>query len=311
MYPERGPFAPQRFTRLVALVAVAVLSGHPATLRAEATAGQRAYLEGVRAYEVADYPAAVAKMREALKTDASEGLRKFRASGFKEEDYLPHFFLGLSLEKTGAREEALAQLRESERQGAIRGKASSVRLLEAALVRLSPPPTQVPEAPTVAPALTVAVPTAPPPVTPTAQAAPRESGPTAPTADRVTPKPQGRPTAPADATALRATASPSAAPIPADSFGERRASLREGLRAFFRAEYRQAAVRLEPLAGADPMARRFLAFSLAGRYILGGRRDAALLARAQSEYEKAVAAGDGLPSPELIPEAIREALRAR
>jgi hypothetical protein len=107
------------------------------------------------------------------------------------------------------------------------------------------------------------------------------------------------------------TASPTAVTFPADSIGERQASLREGLRAFFRAEYRQAAVRLEPLAATDPMARRFLAFSLVGRYILGGRRDAALLSRAQSEYEKSIAAGDGLPSPELVPEAIRDALRAK
>ncbi len=313
MCPERDEGARLRFSWLVALVTAVVLSSQPATLRAEATPGQRAYLEGIRAWEVADYTTVVAKMREALKTDGAEGLRKFRATGFKEEDYLPHFFLGLSLEKTGAREEALAELRESERQGAVRGKASSARLLETALSRLTPPPTRVPEAPTAAPPATVAIPTAPPQMIPTVSEAPRESGPAALTVGRVPSPARSRPTAPTAvvATVHHPTASPAAVPVPADSLGERRASLREGLRAFFRAEYGQAAVRLEPLAATDPMARRFLAFSLAGRYILGGRRDAALLSRARSEYEKAVAGGDGLPSPELIPEAIREALRAR
>ncbi len=299
MYRERGEDASLRFPWLVALVAAVVLSAQPATLRAEATAGQRAYLEGIRAYEIADYTTVVAKMREALKTDGNEGLRKFRATGLNEEDYLPHFFLGLSLEKMGVREEALAELRESERQGAVRGKASSVRLLEAALARLSPPPTRVPEAPTAVPS-----PTAPsrrrlPPVDS------HRCG-----SCRGKPPPTTRGSELRQLTAFRPTASPAAVP-PADSIGERQASLREGLRAFFRAEYGQAAVRLEPLAATDPMARRFLAFSLVGRYILGGRRDDALLSRAQSEYEKAVAGGDSLPSPELVPEAIREALRAR
>jgi hypothetical protein len=311
MHPERGQVSSPRFAWLVALTTVVVLAAHPAILRAEATVGQRAYLEGIRAYEIADYSTAVARMREALKTDRSEGLRKFRATGFKEEDYLPHFFLGLSLEKSGAREEALAELRESERQGAIRGKASSVRLLEAALSRLTPPPTRVPEVPAAVATPTAAVPTAPPAVIPTVPEVSRESRPTVPTVGRVPSPVQVRPTAPTTSTLSRPTASPAAVPVPADSLGERRASLREGLRAFFRAEYRQAAMRLEPLGAMDPMARRFLAFSLAGQYILGGRRDAALLSRARSEHEKAVASGDGLPSPELIPEAIRDALRGR
>ncbi len=308
MRPELRPVGSRRIAGLVALAAAVVLSVHSGPLRAEATAGQRIYLEGVRAYEVADYTTAVAKMREALKTDGSEGLRKFRASGFKEEDYLPHFFLGLSLEKTVAREDALAELRESERQGALRGKASSVRLLEAALLRLSPPPTRVPETPTAAPVLEVAVPTAPPSVAPAVRDVPGGSGARAPAAGGSSSPVPGRPPAPA---ALRATAPPAAAALPADSVGERRASLREGLRAFFRAEYSQAAVRLEPLAESDPMARHFLACSLAGRFLLGGRKDTALLDRARSEYGKAGSVGDSLPSPELVPEAIREILRAR
>lgn len=314
MHPERGQVSSSRFTWLVALATVVVLTAHPLTLRAEATAGQLAYLEGIRAYEIADYDTAIARMREALKTDRSEGLRKFRATGFKEEDYLPHFFLGLSLEKTGAREEALAELRESERQGAIRGKASSVRLLEAALQRLAPPPTRVPEAPAATPTPVPALPTALPPAPPFEREGPAESLPTLPTTGRGTAQAERRPTAPRTPTVptvFRPTASPAAVPVPADSLGERRASLREGLRAFFRAEYRQAAVRLEPLGATDPMARRFLAFSLAGQYILGGRRDAALLSRARSEHEKAVASGDDLPSPELIPEAIRDVLRGQ
>lgn len=308
MCPDRSGIGVPRLAWLVAMAVIVVLSALPVPLHAEATAGQRAYLEGVRAYEVGDYTTAVTKMREALKTDSSEALRKFRATGLKEEDYLPHFFLGLSLEKTGAREEALTELRESERQGAVRGKPGSLRLLTAALSRLAPPPTRVPEVPAATPTPTIAVPSV---SSPTATAVPeptREVVRVAPTATRVPSSVPAWPTAKATA---RPTATPTAVPVPAASDGEKEASLREGLRAFFRAEYRQAAVRLEPLAEVNPTARRFLAFSLAGRYILEGRRDSALLTRARAENEKAVAFGGGFPSPELIPEAIRETLGGR
>lgn len=311
MHPDTVPTVLHRLARLVAAAVFLAPLLQPAVSRADATPGQLAYLAGVRSYEVADYATAVGKLREALRSDASEALRKFRATGLKEEDYLPHFYLGLSLEKLGAREEALVELRESERQGAIRGKAGSLRLLEAAISRLSPPP-RVVETPTAAPLPVREVATPPPTVVPPAPVpAPTATGVPVPTAlveRRPVSSTQG-PTRPS--IEPRRTASPVPTPGLPGSAGELRAQLREGLRAFFRAEYRQATVRLEPLAGADVTARAFLAFSLAGQYLVGDRRDAALLARARTEYETATAGGLKLPSPEKIPEALREAVGAR
>lgn len=273
---------------LAGLASLLLLAASPSAGAApEATTGQRLYLEGVLAYQVADYATAVVRLREALRSDPVEGLRKFRHSGLKEEDYLPHFYLGLALEKAGAPDAALAELRESERQGAVREKPGSYQLLRASLARLAPTPTPVPTAPRATP-----VPT-------------RPSAPAIPT-----PRPEATAAPPAERMAARApAAAPRGTSLPAVT-GERRASLREGLRDFFRAEYGQAIVRLRPLAPDDPTARRFLAFSLAARWILDGRKDAGLLEHAREEYLAAAAAGP-LVSPELVPEAVREALGAR
>src|SRR5215470_18061420 len=120
----------------------------------KATPGQKQYLAGVHAYDAADYQTAAGLFRAALAEDPAEGLAKFSATGLNKEDYLPHFYLGLSLEKLGQSSAALPELKESARQGAIRGRASASRILDSAVGRLEAariaalPPTPVPRAPT-------------------------------------------------------------------------------------------------------------------------------------------------------------------
>ncbi len=276
----------------LALLALPALVAAPRA-RAEATPGQKAYMEGVRAREVGDCGRAIGLLRQALREDGAEGLKKFRFEALTKEDYLPHFYLGLCLADTGQNAEALRELQESQRQGAVAGLPGSSRILAATIRRLeaaTAPKVAVrpTEAPTPAPIPTAATgrPPAAPTAAPLAAATPAPSG----------PGPVHRPAAPP-------TPIPVAAP-PASS-GERLASLREALRAFFRGEYSQAVRRLEPLATVDPTARQFLAFSLAGSYLVDGSRDAAALSRARSELAAARAAGASLAEPDLVSPAIR------
>ncbi|MRR12726.1 hypothetical protein EG835_09775 [bacterium] len=67
--------------------------------------------------------------------------------------------------------------------------------------------------------------------------------------------------------------------------------MRSGLRAFFRGDYGSAERLLAPESGRSPVARVFLAWSLGGRYLLEGSRDAELLSRARTEYAAALLAG--------------------
>lgn len=285
---------------LLALAACLLLASvSPPAAGAEATPGQKAYMEGLRSYELGDYPAAAEKLRAALREDPAEGLRKFRYQGLNFEDYLPHFYLGLSLEKLGQAEKALEALRESDRQGAVRGKPGSSRILSSALERImraTAPPTPLPATPVPA------APTAAP--SPVAEVRP-QPGPTTP------PGPTPQPVIPTAVARQLPKGSPvpvesPGAPAPAVPSGERQAALREGLRAFFRGEYTQAARRLEALGGGVPAARAFLALSLAGSYVLGGAKDAALLERARAEMAAARAAGASFPEPDVIPPKLRQ-----
>jgi tetratricopeptide (TPR) repeat protein len=124
-------------SRSILLAFLFALAASTATAAAD-TAGQKPYQEGIRAFELGDYDVAARKLRDAIDLDEEEGLRKFRTTGLKFEDYLPHYYLGLTLGKLGQPRAALSELKESEHQGAVRGNAKrhktlidTIRILEA------------------------------------------------------------------------------------------------------------------------------------------------------------------------------------
>jgi hypothetical protein len=218
-------------------------------------------------------------MRTALAEDGREATARFRYKALNAEDYFPHLWLGLSLEKLGEPGRALVALRESDRQGAVAERPALKRILSAALVRLTPP---------------TPAPTTPTPPTPTPEAAavptPPAAAPTAVPAigTPVRPAPTRPPVSPAAATP--------ASPAPSSS------AVRAGARAFFRGDYAGAERLLAPEAGTSAVARLFLAWSLGGRYLLSPEPDATLLARARAEYAAALVAGaPAAGSPHVSP----------
>ena len=58
-------------------------------------------MEGLRAFDAGDYATAAARMRAALAEDPREATERFRYRAQNREDYFPHLWLGLSLEKLG------------------------------------------------------------------------------------------------------------------------------------------------------------------------------------------------------------------
>ena len=251
----------------VAAVALALLVAPQARAR-DYTPGQERYVEGVRAFDRGDYAAAAGSMRAALAEDGAEGTSRFRHKGLHREGYFPHLYLGLSLEKLGEKEGARKALLESRRQGAVAARPSLARLLAAALLRLAPP-TPEPPTPTATaiPVLPLPAPTLPPPV-----ASPTPFLPPTP----AVPSP-GPPTV---------RGGPTPAPAPAGVEG-----VRSGIRAFFQGDYASAEVLLSPEAPRSPVARLFLSYALAGRWLLGGGTDEALALRAHAEHGRAIAEG--------------------
>ncbi len=255
---------------LSALVAL-LLSGAPAAAQ-QATPGQVSYVEGLRAFDAGDYGTAAARMRTALAEDPREAVSRFRYRAQNAEDYFPHLWLGLSLEKLGDRDGALVELRESQAQGAVETRPALRRILGSALGRLTPP-TPVPTAPQPTPAAE--------PAREVVAAATPTPLPTAPPA-RVA-------VAPPVASPFRPPAVPAVATPP--SREATAAALHAGVRAFFRGDYGGAERLLAPEAGRSPVARLFLAFSLGGRYLLAEPGNAELLAQARTEYAGALLAG--------------------
>ena len=250
---------------LAALLFVA-LAASPGAAQ-QATPGQVAYVEGVRAFDGGEYATAAGRMRTALAEDPREATARFRYRAQNAEDYFPHFWLGLCLEKLGEKEGALRELSESRRQGAVNARPALRRILDSSLARLTPP-TPVPTA------------TPAPVVEPTREAPPALPTPVLPLPTR--PLPAASPVA-----AVRSPAVPAPAPTPARDAG----AVRAGLRAFFRGDYPEAERLLASEARTRPVARLFLAFSLGGRYLVAEPGDAALLVRARSEYSAALLAG--------------------
>lgn len=257
--------------RAVLLLVLGLLAALPAAGQ-KASPGQVAYVEGLRAFDAGDYASAAARMRTALAEDPVEATARFRYRAQNAEDYFPHLWLGLSLEKLGDRDGARPVLAESLRQGAVQARPALLGILKASLARLTPeaPSPTLPPSPTAAPV----------PVAPAAE----------PTLVRVVPTPPVPAASQAPSrTASRPSPGPSAAAPAAP--GTSSAAARSGLRAFFRGDYEGAEKLLTPEAGRIPVARLFLAWSLGGRYLLAGSRDVELLARARAEYSAALLAG--------------------
>lgn len=272
--------------RILSILALGVLASMPAAAQ-KASPGQVSYVDGVRAFDAGDYATAVGLMRTALAEDPAEATARFRYRAQNAEDYFPHLWLGLSLEKLGDRQGALQHLEESRRQGAVAARPALLRILTTALARLTPP-TPVPTTPSGLhqphPAAGLQEPPAP------AAAAP--AFPTIPT--NPTARPTIGPAAAVGAPARRSPLPATAATVAAAPTATASAAVRSGLRAFFRGDYAGSEALLAPEAGRSPVARVFLAWSLGGRYLLAGSRDAELLARARTEYAAALL--DGAPS---------------
>ncbi len=269
-----------------------------------ATPGQTAYVEGTSAYLKGDYATVAEKMRVAIAEDPAEGLEKFKSpKGRNMEDYLPHFYLGVALEKLGRPQEALSALRESRRQGVSSQRSSSKGILERAVGRLEAqlaPPTPTPQ-----PAL-------PQPIVPPV----REASPAPPPP---TPRNQPSPQAPFS----------QEKPIPTFSLGLAKPSptvyaqktggpggkdpvllkeLKEGIRAYFAGQFTQAISRLEPVHEKNAVARLFLSYALASNYLVSQNPDQTVKERALFEYIQARAEGaTPLPGNLLSPK-VREIL---
>lgn len=225
------------------------------------TEAQDFFMRGVRAHDEGNCKEAVTLLSEAARRDGREALASFKYKGLNTEDYLPHFYLGRCYEKLGRTAEALESFRESERQGAIGGRASLGAITRASMARLEsslPRPTA-----TFAPTPEVKATLAPPP-TPVTEVAARPPVATAPPT----------PAAPPREDFVKAA-------VPA----ELNDSVSRGIRAFLQAEYEEAVKILSPLAPRLPQARAFLAYSSAGLFLTRGG-DEELLRRAQSDYRQ-------------------------
>jgi hypothetical protein len=224
------------------------------------TQAQDFYMRGVRAHDEGNCSESVALMREAIQRDGSEALSSFKYKGLNTEDYLPHFYLGRCYEKLGWPVEALGEFRESERQGAVKGRASVSAILRAALARVEaalPRPTATPER--------------------VAEVRPAETPTGVPAPETLPTRLVSVATAPPVATLTREEFVKSAVPP------ELTEPLRKGMKAFFEAEYEEAIRQLEPIAGQAPQGRVFLAYSKAGQWLARGEGECLIVA-ARSDY---------------------------
>lgn len=222
------------------------------------------YLQGLRAFRSGDFATAVAAFRAAVAEDPKEGAQKLRTTGVVFEDYFPHAYLGLALEKAGDPTAARAALEESERQGRATKSPALGPLVEAALVRLrtKPPGTAIP----------VAIPP-PPSATPTSRAVETPT-PLPPPPTTVVPAPLVAPTA----TQLPALPAPPLA-------------VQRGLELFLRARFEEALAALAPEKARSPKARLVHALARAGRALLDAEPDAREVSAARADYRAALAAG--------------------
>lgn len=286
------------------LLALALVTTLGASLGRAETSGQKDYRDGVRSIEDGDYEIAVRKLRSAIKEDASEGTAKFRTTGVNFEDYFPHYYLGVALEKLGQTEDALKELQASDAQGAIRKKDKLYRNLQSLVAKLQAvrvaqvKPTATPIPPPPPPP-----PTSPPRPAPTAAAIRIER----PTAAPTVPPPSG-PTRTPTRAILKISPPPAASPPPAvpttpaapalDT--QTRDALRGGIRSYLKGDFGAASATLESIAVKVPVARLFLSYALASQYLLSEKKDSGLAERAKREYETARKEGAPRTQPDLI-----------
>ncbi len=274
------------------------------SFRAPGADPSREYRKGLQAFRASDFSEAVRAFRASISADPGEGVQKLRGTGVSFDDYFPHLYLGLSLEKLGQASEAMAALLESERQGAVFERPELRRQLQASLSRMKsaaaeaqaravpptqPPPTQPPPPPPTATPLPVrlAIPTA-------ATLEPAKSAPTPPrpvlVAQKASPAPRQALPSPAR-TAAASPAQPREASLSA---------LRQGVGSYFEGRFDEAVAQLRPLAASQPMAQLFLSYSLASQALLKKTPDSGLAGEARAQYRESVTRGARLKERDLI-----------
>ncbi|MBL8112199.1 MAG: hypothetical protein JNK60_04900, partial [Acidobacteria bacterium] len=77
---------------------------------------------------------------------------------------------------------------------------------------------------------------------------------------------------------------------------EERAAVLEGVRSFFKGDYREAVRHLEPVKGTSPVARAFLAYAIVSEELLAEKPSIENVARAREEFR--VAGAEGAPRPD-------------
>jgi hypothetical protein len=241
----------------VLAVAVVALAG---PLSAQAIlppdAAVKAYQAGQAAAQRKDWPLVIRKMNDALSTGHTHAKQHFGASRYTVDLYDPYYWLGVAHMELGEPLEAKRNLLLSRTEGVIDGFPESADLLGrlGTLERREAQLTASREAPTPAPPVatpTAALPASDAAAPPGTQAAVPTAG-TAPPIDP-TPEPQG-------------------------------AAVERILTSYSAGDFASAEAGIESLQRARPDAREadLLATLVLGtRYVLEGRADAALLARAR------------------------------
>ena len=274
-----------------------------ASLDAEPTVGQRSYVAALHAFDSGEYAEAARLFQTAVSDDPKEALARFAVSSgsLNRVDYFPHLYLGLSLEKSGRAKEALEELEESKRQGTVLAKPGLTRILQAALRRLqtsSGPPQAVAAAPTaISSPTSVPLPTRPPFLL---SVAPSRTMVPSPAMVFASP-----PLVPTRTEVRQVTQKPARPLRPGIAEGGR-----EGVRSFFDGDFGAAEKKLAPLVDILPVARLFLAYTLASEALLSGQSNGALALRARTEYRRAQEQGAPRSTDTLVSPSVRRLLAA-
>ncbi len=250
------------YLRPALLLALCLLAG-----RLFAQDAADSYQAGLDAFARRDFGAAANAFRQAIRREPGEQRRLHISGTFFHENYVPHFFLGLSLKELGDAPGARAELVLSRSQGLVPqhpayGPRLAAALLELEAKRSSSAP--LPAKPVAIPATVV--------TTTAATPRPGLSAPLGPAA--------GVPPLPA-ASGAETAFQPEAAPV-----SETRIVLRNGIRSFFRGDYDGSIKTLSGLSDAgNETARLFTAYAMAGSVLAGGREAGPELPRARALFE--------------------------
>lgn len=227
-------------------------------------AAARPFREGMYLVEKGHYREAIPKLREALATGHEKPQERFGTSRHSVDYYDPHYWLGRALMELGEEAEALVHLRASASGGRSPDRRETadrdrrIGELEAREAARREPPAEEPPLPPPTPA----------PVLPTPTARPEPPG-----TEGGEPSPLLRGPPPAEP-------APTAPPIPTPAV-----RLEEALGALAAGDLDRAAESVRAERRRTPGARELdlvEAAVLAGRYVLEGRRDEALLGTARA-----------------------------